>query len=272
MFADLDETIRQLLIRYVPLDLAEVDVSFEAPDREWSGRLSRPTINCFLYAVQENLDLRQAGWDERHGERSATRRRLPLRIDASYQVTAWARAPEDEHRLLWRVLAALARHAVLPPDVLQGALKEQPFPVPTRVARPDVKPQLNPADLWQALDNRIRPALSYVVTLALQPDVEITSPLVLTRTMRLAEVNGHDATEVQSIGGRVRDSQNNDRGIAGATVALRETGVEVTTDEEGCFTFARAPLGQVTLLVRVPDRPEVVRTFQVPSPSYDVDV
>src|SRR5579872_2360538 len=59
MFADLDETIRQLLIHGVPLDLSEVDVSFDAPDREWSGRLSRPTVNCFLYDVRENLEMRQ---------------------------------------------------------------------------------------------------------------------------------------------------------------------------------------------------------------------
>ncbi len=51
MFADLDETIRDLLIKNVPIDLTEVDISFEAPDREWSGRLSRPTVNCFLYDV-----------------------------------------------------------------------------------------------------------------------------------------------------------------------------------------------------------------------------
>ena len=63
MFADLDETIRQLLIKGIPLDLSEVDVSFEAPDREWSGRLSRPTINCFLYDVRENLDLRATDFE-----------------------------------------------------------------------------------------------------------------------------------------------------------------------------------------------------------------
>src|SRR2546425_13010782 len=102
MFADLDETIRQLLIRFVPLDLTEVDVSFEAPDRDWSGRLSRPTVNCFLYDVRENLELRRTDWEVQRKNGEGTSKRLPARIDATYQITVWARAPEDEHRLLWR--------------------------------------------------------------------------------------------------------------------------------------------------------------------------
>ncbi len=115
MFADLDETIRQLLIKQVPLDLSEVDVSFEAPDREWSGRLSRPTINCFLYDVRENLDLRATDFEtmRNNGKGTSTAKRFPARIDATYQVTIWARAPEDEHQLLWRVLVVLYRNPVL---------------------------------------------------------------------------------------------------------------------------------------------------------------
>src|SRR3981189_3031239 len=112
LFADLDETIRQLLIRDVPLDLSEVDVSFETPDRDWSGRLSRPTINCFLYDVRENLELRATDFDQmrNHSNGTATSRRMPARIDATYQITIWARAPEDEHHLLWR-----GRAGLLPP-------------------------------------------------------------------------------------------------------------------------------------------------------------
>ena len=39
MFADLDETIKKLLDKELHDDLSDVDVSFDAPDREWSGRL-----------------------------------------------------------------------------------------------------------------------------------------------------------------------------------------------------------------------------------------
>jgi hypothetical protein len=192
VFAELDETIRQLLIRHVPLDLAEVDVSFDAPDREWSGRLSRPTVNCFLYDVHQNLQRRDTEWQVTRDDvtRAVTRKKGPLRIDATYYVTVWARAPEDEHRLLWRVMAALARFPAIPTDVLASGLQDQPFPIQTQLAQGD-QTRTSATDLWQALDNRVRPSLSYVVTLALDTSFEFTSPMVFTRVARInSAVNG----------------------------------------------------------------------------------
>ncbi len=179
MFADLDDTIRQLL--EAQLDASQIDVSFDTPDREWAARLTRPTVNCFLYDIRENLELRKQSWDvTRHDNgNAAIRRKPPMRVNATYQITAWARAREDEHRLLWRVLATLQRNAPLPQDVLKGDLVNQLIlPVPVKVAQEEDMPS-NFADLWQALDNRIRPSITYTVTLALDPAVEITTPLVL---------------------------------------------------------------------------------------------
>jgi hypothetical protein len=187
VFADLDEAIRALLVRGVPLDPADVDVSFDAPDREWSSRLSRPTVNCFLYDVRENHQLRETDWDVRKTSVAAVKRRAPLRIDATYQVTVWARVPEDEHRLLGRVLATLFRYPHLPEEMLSGGLREPAVPIPARVAQPDHAPQ-NFADLWQSLENRIRPSLTYVVTVPLDPEVEFSAPLVLSRTVRVVDL------------------------------------------------------------------------------------
>ncbi|MGH2350508.1 MAG: Pvc16 family protein [Chloroflexota bacterium] len=274
MFADLDETIRRLLIRDVPLDPSEVDVNFEAPDREWSGRLSRPTINCFLYDVRENHELRETDWEVRRVNGIAARKKSPLRIDATYQLSAWARAPEDEHRLLWRVLVALAKHPLLPDDLCQGMMKGQSYPVPAQVAQPEQAPR-NPADLWQVIDNRIRPTLTYVVTVALDLSVEQTAPLVFTRLARLRRRrNGQvdDDTEQLAIGGKVHRRGDAAEVIPGAVVVLRETGEAVTTDDEGRFRIPRAPRGPITLLVRAPGRREVTRRAEVPSPHYDLEV
>ena len=186
MFADLDETIRQILIKHVPLDLTEVDVAFNTPDRDWSGRLSRPTVNCFLFDVHENRDRRQAEWEVARDPvtRTVTRVQGPLLIDATYYLTVWARVPEDEHQLLWRLLATLARFPKLPVESLAGSLANQSSPVCARVAQQD-NDRPSATDLWQALDNRVRPSLSYVVTLALDPTVVISSPLVLTRHVKV---------------------------------------------------------------------------------------
>ncbi len=197
MFAELDETIRQLLIDHIPLDLDEVDVSFDAPDRDWSARLSRPTVNCFLYDVRQNLERRDAEWTVSRDLRTktVTRKQGPLRIDATYYVTVWARMPEDEHRLLWRVLSVLARFTVLPAGLLAGELQDQPYPLQARVAQP-AEQHTTSTDLWQALDNRVRPSLSYVITLALDPQLEFVSPVVFTRVARVrTQLHGTGSTE-----------------------------------------------------------------------------
>jgi len=271
MFADLDETIRQLLIRYVPLDLTEVDVSFEAPDRDWSGRLSRPTVNCFLYDVRENLDLRRTDWEARRQNGTATVRRLPARIDATYQITVWARAPEDEHRLLWRVLAALFRHQIIPEDLLQGGLRGSPFETRTMTAQPS-QARANPAELWQALDNRIRPALTFTVTVPLDPEIEFTAPLVFTHVTRLfGEGMDEPAARGIRILGQVRDRKNDSIFVAGARVLLRESGAEVVTDDQGRFSF-RTREGPITLVVSTEGKRPVEKKLEVPAANYDLQI
>ena len=104
MFHDLDEALRQLLVREMPIRNGEVDIRFDQPTREWSARLSRPTLNLFLYDLRENLKLRASQqWTiTRNKDGSATQRRTPARMDLHYMLTAWAREADDEHNLLAR--------------------------------------------------------------------------------------------------------------------------------------------------------------------------
>jgi hypothetical protein len=271
VFADLDAAIRQLLIDGVPLEVSEVDVSFEAPDRDWSGRLTRPTVNCFLYDVRENMELRNTGRAVQRQNGVATVERPHLRIDATYQVTVWARAPEDEHHLLWRVLSALAGHTQLPDAVLHGGLRDQPFPIPTQTAHSS-QLRSNPADLWQAVDNRIRPALTYVVTLALDPNKRYTAPIVFTRVLRVLDSADEADAELFELAGRVRSGKDAEEGVEGALVRVRESGFKTTTDAQGRFLLRRARRGPITLEVRAPRREEIVKKFDVPATTYDIEV
>jgi hypothetical protein len=272
VFADLDETIRQLLIKQVPLDLSEVDISFEAPDREWSGRLSRPTINCFLYDIRENLELRATDFEQmrNNGNGTLTTRRFPARIDATYQITIWARAPEDEHQLLWRVLAVLFKNPILSEDVLQGGLKNQLLPTPTKIIQPN-QARANPAELWQSIDNRIRPALTYTVTVPLDPEIMFTDGIVFTRRTRLFSSQDLDTPAAEGIRISGRVYSGTDSGVANATVTLKESGATSTTDAEGRFAF-RVLEGKSHLTVVTPEGKEVSREIVVPSPEYDVQV
>src|ERR671916_2550605 len=54
--ADLDAALRSLLRRELRRHGFEgVEVAFDAPSKEWSGKLTSPTVDLFLY------DLREAG-------------------------------------------------------------------------------------------------------------------------------------------------------------------------------------------------------------------
>jgi len=174
MINELDETLRQLLIQKTPLDPAQVEVNFELPDREWSAGLAKPTINLYLYDIRENRELRELDWIAGQDEHGITRRRAPTRIDLSYLVTAWTRAVEDEHRLLWQALATF-RHPLLPDALLQGDLREQGRSVRLSTAQGDGVLK-NPADFWAALDNQLKPSISLAVTVELDLGIVITAP------------------------------------------------------------------------------------------------
>ena len=112
MIDDLDDALRDLLIREMPIKNHEIDISFGQPNKEWSSRLSRPTLNLYLHDIRENPTLRR---DQNFSELerrpdSVVQRRPPHRIALHYLVTAWATAPEDEHRMLARALLALLRY------------------------------------------------------------------------------------------------------------------------------------------------------------------
>src|SRR5215470_12339843 len=104
----LDESLEAFLRATVPLPRREVDVSFEAPDRDWAAKVSRPTINLYLWDVRRNLSDRDFGVVTVHDENGKPHRRAPLpRVDCRYLVTAWTTDIRDEHSLLGATLAAL---------------------------------------------------------------------------------------------------------------------------------------------------------------------
>jgi hypothetical protein len=292
MINDLDETIKQLLVKGVPLDLAEVDVVFDAPTEEWSTSLARPTINCYLYHLVENHELRANDWElnrvppprsngngnggsSSSAGHSAQRRRLPFRIDVCYMVTAWTNEVDDEHRLLWRALAAMMRHSQLPTDMLQGVLANQEWPMPVRVAQPE-GPFKNPADFWSSLEVPVKPSINLIVTLPLDPDLFRDIPLVLTK--RIITYPGVTGTEMGNelptvqLGGWVKVGSGKDASpVAGAGVRIVERGLETQTDEHGRFKFDQVPRGSYTLRA-TSEGAQTERKIDVPGDDYDLTI
>lgn len=185
MIHDLDEALKQLLIEKGELDPAVIDIRFDAPTRERMAMLTTPTVNLYLYDLRENPELREMNWDtETVNNRLVRIKRRPLRIDLSYVITCWATEVQDQHQLLWRVLETLSRHSPLPNELHQGSLSELLHPVQMKVAQADGVLK-NLSDLWSALQVEYPPAIQLVATLDLDLNQVTTTPLVLTRTLKM---------------------------------------------------------------------------------------
>jgi hypothetical protein len=282
MIADLDETLRQLLIAELPIKNGEVEVSFDQPKREWSSRLTRPTVNLFLYDLRENPVLRHHGLEQiangRPPNNNAQLKRTPFRVDCFYMLTTWAAEPEDEHRLMTRAMLALFRFPVLPEERLVGGMRHQPFEIQARLAVHDRL--TNPAEVWASLDNEMRPSVPYLVTLALDPWTEVFGPIVRTLTFRLGQPValprqrrlGEIETEMTFIGGTVRSKAAGHNPISGIDVAIKGTGLFDHTDERGRFTLGSMPAGEYILVAWPPEGKPSEKKIAVPARDGDYDL
>jgi hypothetical protein len=183
---DLDATISSMLKTGAATgsSLAGATISFDLPDATWRSALTALTVNSYLYDVRENLDMRtyEAIMTRSADGRQAARAPPPIRIDCSYCITAWsiaaADAVLDEHDLLSQVLVVLLRNQTINAAALQGSLVGQIPPYPTVIASQDGIVKHHP-QFWTALDQKLKPSLNYVVTLAMLLDAtpsEVPTP------------------------------------------------------------------------------------------------
>lgn len=268
MVGDVNAAVQRLLLEHGQIDPGDVDVRFDAPRRDWVASLTRPTLSCFLFDMQENTELRHTNLESTRMNGHATYRVPPRRFDLRYMVSALTTDVEDEHLLLWRALVTLLKHPRLPDDVLSAPLRALDPPLTTQVSPPDDGAPL--LELWSGLEAAPRPALLYVVTAPVELDFTRLAPLVLTRTARYARV-GRDAPadERRQIGGVVRDAGG--QPLANARVAIDGGASEgALTAADGTFRMAAVPAGPITLRVTgVAAAPKLVRVT-VPSDSYDI--
>ena len=274
MFADLDESIRQLLIQRGNLDSGEVDIALDMPTREWSSGISKPTVNIYLYDVRENVEMKDPSpWTVRSGpNNTAIKSRPDVRMDLTYSITAFANAVEDEHRLLSRVLITLLQYPILPVELLQGQVAGQEIPTYTAQSSRVIQ---SPADYWGSIDSDIKPSIDYRAVLRIDLSQEFTVGLALTSKITVGfkeEESGSPADELPfSVGGRIHRSENGQLGLPAVKVTLLERGLDTVTDAEGRYKFSGLLPGTYTLVISAPDIDER-REIQVPNENYDVGI
>ena len=271
MIADLDETIKQLLIKEGGLDLKEVDIVFDMPDREWSATISKPTINFYLYDIRENLELRDYDWNIAHSNGQATKTKLPIRIDLAYLVTVWTNEIADQHRLLGHILATLLRYHELPEEMLQGSLAGVDFPIKARAAQSEGLLR-NTSDFWSALDNNIRPSINYMITIPIDLDVSLTATEVKTKAFKFRDDTGKEMGDMMQISGVVHRKGKPEEGVPNALIFAKEAQATATTDENGNYAFRSLSTGNYTFEISADGEKKRQVSIVVPSPNYDIEL
>jgi len=162
MIQDLDKSLQTLLARELSPAIAAADIRFDAPDSSFNPKT--PTINCYLYDLRENLELRSNEWLLEHRtDGSAAQSRSPVRVNCSYIFSVWADDIETEHRILGDLVKVFSTYATIPSEVLQHSLQEQQPAITLQPGDFD-----NPEVFWQAMGSKPKPALSYSATISIE--------------------------------------------------------------------------------------------------------
>jgi Pvc16 N-terminal domain len=266
--ANVDEALRTLVRRELDGHGIEgVDISFDAPSSEWSAKLTSPTVNLFLYDLREHAQQADTTPRDTRVEGAVLTLPPPLRLEMTYAVTAWAKAVEDEHRLLSQILAILFSHASLPADLLDGPLAaaSRLREIETVVGRP----KSEKAEFWTSIGGRYKASIDYAVLLEVESGAHFTrGPEVRTQTMRVKRLGGV-VEELQRFAGTVSRAG---APVPEAWVALPDSGRWATSGEDGRFDFGAVRAGEHRVLLRTPAGEEASATAIVPGRGVDFEL
>ena len=266
--ADLDEVLRLLLKRQLTKHGFEgVEIVFDAPSKEWSGKLTGPTVNLFLYDLREAVDRATASSAETRTNGQATVKLPPLHLELTYAVTAWTKAVEDEHRLLSQVLSILFSYTEFPSEAIEEAGAATLATAEASVGRP----REEKADFWTSVGGQFKASIDYVVHITVESGAAfVRGPEVRTQSIRVRQADGPVSTleELHRFGGTVRDEDGDP--LRGVWIALPELGRWTATDGEGRFRFDRLKPGKHRVLARDTEGREADQSVELPGQGADL--
>ena len=284
MIPAVDEALRKLLTREIEVKDNEIDIQFEQPRRDWSSRLSKPTIDLFLFDLRENLRLRTAELYTTISRSDGTSevRRNPVRMDLRYLLTAWVKEAEDEHLLLSSALMGLLRNQFLPADCLPELLQNQPVPIPLEVATfpPEAGPVDKFSELWGVLDNDLRPGVMVTVTVSVDPYQPLIYKQVRTREMRFVQEAAlgqpKSKTTVKAlskkywvVGGTLKSEKYD---LSTLSVVLVEKQLPVELKEGGRFALSKLAEGEYHLDIFFNKKVIKRQKISIPGSDYEIQV
>jgi hypothetical protein len=287
VIADVDEVLRKLLTREIDAQGNEVDIQFDAPSRGWSSRLSKPTINLFLFDIRTNLRLRGAEQFTTiaHQDGTSEVHVNPVRVDLRYLMTAWVKEPEDQHLLLSSAMIGMLRNPFLPKDLYTDDLKSQPGPIPLDVATfpPENGPMDKFTEIWGVLDNEIQPGILVTVTISVDPYKPLIFKQVRTREIVFVQDSGPgvsaEAPQTKSTrviskryhvtGGTIRSDKYDPSRL---TVVLVEKHLPLQLKADGRFILPNLAEGEYHLDILLNKKVLKRQKIQVPDSNYEIQI
>jgi hypothetical protein len=186
----------------VPLDARDVDVSFEAPEKEWSAKLTRPTVNMFLWDIRRSSDRARAGVEERERNGVVVRRMALPVVELRYLVTAWTSDHRDERALLGGLMRAILAHSELPSEFLPEPLRAERRPTLTMARSGE-----DQVDIFKGVHGQLKPGIHVVVTTPVDVGLEApVAPDAGAVDVGVADRTGTASTRRRRVAGEVADA------------------------------------------------------------------
>jgi hypothetical protein len=162
----IDDTLESFFRATVPLSAQDVDVSFEPPERDWSAKLNRPTVNLFLWDIRRSTERARSGIEEIEREGRLVRRLALPRVELRYLVTAWTSDHGDERALLAGLMRSILAHGEIPEQFVAEPLRVLP-PLAMLMARASE----DHMDVFKTLEGQLKPGINMVLHTSVDTDV-----------------------------------------------------------------------------------------------------
>ena len=236
----IDEGLESFLRATIPLSATDVDVSFDAPDREWSGKLTRPTVNAFLWDIRVSSSgacsgMRTVTVDDRLVHQFA----FPV-IELRYVVSAWTSDHGDERGLLSGIVRSLLAHNEISREYLPAGLAsiDEPRFALARAGEDHM-------DVIKALEGQLKPGINLVITSEFDTGVSTPAgPPVGAIETSVGRMSG-PREQLRRVAGEVIDAEA--RGAIGAVV--RSPSDATTVNSQGQFLLRAIEGDEIVLEV-----------------------
>lgn len=156
-----DESLELMLRTELPFPHDIGDVSFDVPTSQWSGGITRPTINLYLFDISRSSVPNRAAVRRVDADGKGERRAPQPMIELNYLVSAWVGAnPLESHQLLGEVISRIAGLDLVPAEYVASGLTSS-------ILLSFVEDDRHRArDIWAGADNKLQAGFSMHCTVA----------------------------------------------------------------------------------------------------------